>query len=419
MACWINKLKMISTRFACRQRYAHTLSTVLHNKSVRCPLPFNYWATQICSFHTKIVWNSIKIEQKSKQDRFKPMNAKQWLANRLYFQSNRCLTNSQGSGYENYALFRKGQNIGYLSTLMQDPSDAQVVTEDNYHELHHYFDIPELAENIKENLVEVKISKRSKVPYNSPTGSWMQVTYPFAEKPALVDKYRKFSNNEVMVGKMLEEIDALWAETAFRYIRGCGCDMTGVSTVTAAVDHLEFDTDLLWDENLRINTYVIYTGSSTVYVKSDMYSKQVDSDQWNYKGHTIFIMAARQAGKSFKVPQMTFDGEDDPELGKTRQLLGNELKDYIVNLNNNLYKQAPNKQESVMIHEMFKKVKFNKDALVTVSDTVLKHNTLMHKQEKNSHGKVFGGFLMNRATEAAFLNARRFSEEDSPKVNLH
>lgn len=41
----------------------------------------------------------------------------------------------------------------------------------------------------------------------------------------------------------------------------------------------------------------------------------------------------------------------------------------------------------------------------------------MHKQEKNSYGKVFGGFLMNRATEAAFLNARRFSEELNPKIN--
>ena len=93
------------------------------------------------------------------------------------------------------------------------------------------------------------------------------------------------------------------------------------------------------------------------------------------------------------------------------------MKDYIVNLNNNLYKQSPNNEESVMIHDLFKKVKFDKTQLTTVTDTVLKHNTLMHKQEKNSYGKVFGGFLMNRATEAAFLNARRFSEELNPRIS--
>ena len=62
--------------------------------------------------------------------------------------------NNLKSVHENYALFRKGQDIGYLSTLMVDPTDAHIVKEENYHELHHYFDIPELAENIKDKLVE-------------------------------------------------------------------------------------------------------------------------------------------------------------------------------------------------------------------------------------------------------------------------
>lgn len=169
---------------------------------------------------------------------------------------------------------------------------------------------------------------------------------------------------------------------------------------------------------MKINTYVIYASSSTVYVKSDMYSKKPSDLNWHYKGHTIFIMAARNGPKSYKVPQMEFEGEDDPEAGQTRQMLGQELKEYIVGLNNNLYKQVPNKKESELIHNLFKRQKFEKDhQMITVSDTVIKHNVLMHAQEKNSYGKVFGGFLMNRATEAAFLNARRFSEELNPRIN--
>lgn len=122
--------------------------------------------------------------------------------------------------HEKYGLFRKGQNIGFLSTLMQDPLDAHVVKEEHYHEVHHYLDIPDLAENVKENLVEIKISQRTKVNYNSPTGSWMQVIYPFAENENLSNKYKKFADDEIIVGRMLEEIDAICAETAYRYIRG-------------------------------------------------------------------------------------------------------------------------------------------------------------------------------------------------------
>jgi len=122
--------------------------------------------------------------------------------------------------HENYGLFRKGQSIGYLSTLMEDPADAYVVGEKNYDEVHHYFDIPDLGENIIENYIQIKVSARENVPYNSPTGSWMQVYYPFAEKEELANKYVKFADNEIMIGKMLEEIDVISAETAYRFIRG-------------------------------------------------------------------------------------------------------------------------------------------------------------------------------------------------------
>lgn len=184
----------------------------------------------------------------------------------MYFLAQRNYVNLTEDNLK-YSLFKKGQNIGYASTLMQDPLDASVITEKEYDEMHHYFDIPELAENIHDDLVQVKLSKRTKVPYNSPSGSWMQVIYPFAEKPELAGKYKKFADKDIMVGKMLEEIDALCAETAYRFIRGRENKLERVSTVTAAVDHLEFSTVLSIEENLKINTYVIFTGSSTIYVK--------------------------------------------------------------------------------------------------------------------------------------------------------
>ena len=79
--------------------------------------------------------------------------------------------------HKNYCLFRKGQNIGYISTLMQDPSDAVLVNEENSNELEYYTKLPKLSENFYEKLVEIKVSQRTKSPYNSPSGSWIQVNY--------------------------------------------------------------------------------------------------------------------------------------------------------------------------------------------------------------------------------------------------
>jgi len=99
-----------------------------------------------------------------------------------------------------YGLFRKGQEIGFLSTLMQDPSDAYTLTHNNLHELQYYKEIPKLAENFHEGWVKIRVSKKEKVSLNSPTGSWLQFIYPFAENQNIANKFKKFIGSQIMVG---------------------------------------------------------------------------------------------------------------------------------------------------------------------------------------------------------------------------
>ena len=179
-----------------------------------------------------------------------------------------------------------------------------------------------------------------------------RIRYLFSKFAELSVKYKKFTNNEIMVGKILEEIDVLSGESAYRYIKGRGVDLEGVTIVTAAVDQLDFNNFLSIEEDLKVNTYVIYSGGSIIYVKSDIYSQSKDS--LIFKGHAIFIMAARKDGKSFKVSPMELEGEDNAETWKQREILGNELKEYIINLNTRLFKQPPDQNESDLIYSLFK-----------------------------------------------------------------
>ena len=99
-------------------------------------------------------------------------------------------------------------------------------------------------------------------------------------------------------------------------------------------------------------------------------------------------MTARKADASYKIPKMEFEGEEDSHCGKTSEILGNELKKYIIGLNNSLYRQAPNKIESELIHQLFKKQKYHTHKrYTTVSDTVIEYNALMHSQEKILTGR--------------------------------
>lgn len=52
--------------------------------------------------------------------------------------------------------------------------------------------------------------------------------------------------------------------------------------------------------------------------------------------------------------------------------------------------------------------------MVAMESTVMTATMVMHQQDRNIHGKVFGGFLMRNAFELAYIAVRQFSEVEDP-----
>ena len=50
-------------------------------------------------------------------------------------------------------------------------------------------------------------------------------------------------------------------------------------------------------------------------------------------------------------------------------------------------------------------MKENPEQVLKMSETERRTQILMHSQEKNRHGKMFGGFLMRHAFEIAYITA--------------
>jgi len=51
---------------------------------------------------------------------------------------------------------------------------------------------------------------------------------------------------------------------------------------------------------------------------------------------------------------------------------------------------------------------------VPVKSTQVESCYIMHRQQKNIHGKVFGGYLMRRALEIAYISCRMFCGDPDP-----
>lgn len=61
-------------------------------------------------------------------------------------------------------------------------------------------------------------------------------------------------------------------------------------------------------------------------------------------------------------------------------------------------KKAPTQEESEYVHKFFMDQTF-KEGKVNITETKMEKDLLMHMQDRNLHGKIFGGFVLREAFE--------------------
>jgi len=105
------------------------------------------------------------------------------------------------------------------------------------------------------------------------------------------------------------------------------------------------------------------------------------------------------------LPKLGFAGEKDVEkcemrfqIGKVRQVQRSE------NTKNSLQITPPSTKEMAEIHNIFINFEKSKDS-VQVDQTKLLKYLIMHQQERNVNGMIFGGYLMREAYELGWLTA--------------
>ena len=131
-----------------------------------------------------------------------------------------------------------------------------------------------------------------------------------------------------------------------------------------------------------------------------------------------FVMAARdkKTNKSYQVPPMNLEGEPENmkikyQFGEKGQLLRKE------EAKKNLKISPPTHEESTLIHNLLIEIEKDSDRnkSMKMSETKEKTALLMHLQEKNLSGKIFGGFILRLAYELGWLAVFKFLKGDYPK----
>lgn len=139
----------------------------------------------------------------------------------------------------------------------------------------------------------------------------------------------QFSNHSIRVGRLLELMDYIAANVAYRYCtpnsqKVISMDELAFLIVTAAIDEIDFFYPVSVETDCTLAGYVTYVGKSSIEVHIDVL--QIVEGEERIACTAKFVMVARDkiTKKAFNVPPLQYSSERSTfrivnELGFQRQ----------------------------------------------------------------------------------------------------
>mmetsp|Transcript_35562 Transcript_35562/g.92714 ORF Transcript_35562/g.92714 Transcript_35562/m.92714 type:complete len:502 (-) Transcript_35562:823-2328(-) len=291
-------------------------------------------------------------------------------------------------------------------------------------------------DHAKENTTSIDDSEGGERRVKSMSDSEVQLYLPFASSPTLRAKYMN-PFGEFRLGLLLEDLDAIAGVCAYKHCLPLKKPMT---IVTAACDRMDLFSPLTLKKDLCISGNVIYTGKSSMEIFLQVQSVREKEGEVKEKegadcskavaqplpklGSSVdlsnkeltpvfvasFTMVARDVAtnKAAVVPLLVAEEGNEKrlcDLGKeTKKKLMLDLKrikeggDTFFSLNElhtvqELHSEARRggREDGVLYKQM--------------SDSKAESIMLCHLQNRNIHGKIFGGYIMRKAFEMAHTQA--------------
>ena len=249
--------------------------------------------------------------------------------------------------------------------------------------------------------------------------------------------------NSLRAGMFLEELDAFSADCSARHADIFNAERP-LSVVTAAHDGLSILTNLSADYDLRLRGAVVSVGNSSIEVRTDLLrvlrgpdasmagaplGKGDEEEAEELLGCCYTVMVARERDGFGKAavhqlagidPHVLFETpEGEAKAAKRRQ---NARRSLVANA---LSHTPPQPSEVPLLHQLWREEKQREEGKssdggggeeaavvvrVPMSASEQRAVDLMQPSHRNMNGYMFGGYLMRRALEVAWLSAYRFGK---------
>lgn len=246
----------------------------------------------------------------------------------------------------------------------------------------------------------------------APQASSNNMLYAFSSDPELADTYAN-PWGHVRVGRLLEDLDALAGTIAFDHCRAPG--EPDMHLVTASVDRI------VYRHRPNLKDDITFEGAPTWVGRSSMEIGMRACSSWSDEPflEASFTFVARDpvSNKPAAINPLQIDaGSEDAArfaLGEQRDAGRKALRK---RAKESVYGHSMTEDAVASAHELLAQSKrllsmpaLADQAEILMKETLLENALIAQPQQRNTAGRVFGGFLMRRAFELAHTTAYLFA----------
>ncbi|XP_074581549.1 acyl-coenzyme A thioesterase 2, chloroplastic [Curcuma longa] len=254
----------------------------------------------------------------------------------------------------------------------------------------------------------------------TPAQSRTSIVYNFSSDYILREQYRD-PWYKVRIEKLLEDLDALAGTIAVKHCSDDDSTTRPLLLVTASVDKMVLKKPLRVDTDLKIEGAVTWVGRSSMEIQIEVRQNQQDdskpSNPVALTANFTFVARDSKTGKAAPVNRLSPETEQEKllfaqaeEKDKLRKRKREEQKKGYETGVSSLHGDDAKRLKDLLAEG---RVFCDMPALadrdsILMRDTRLENSLICQPQQRNLHGRIFGGFLMNLAYELAFSTAYAF-----------
>lgn len=278
------------------------------------------------------------------------------------------------------------------------------------------------------NHENVEILQAKKTKTSNILNSFVSMRIRFDLDAKLRFQFNFLNEKKIRVGKILQILDSISAMTTFEHT---GEDKA--TFVTAGVDSMKLFNKIDINRPLVINSYVTYTGFSSIEIRIDLYNDMINSFA-SFLGSAFFTFVARDKSdysKAYRVPPLNLSceefsskaGLEEVNKAMLRNQIAEESTKYRKKLKSQsllVMRNVPDLEAIRELHNLLytkENIQTEGRRVLAIEDTLTEKVQIMHTQDINMNGHIFGGYIMRESIELAFACAKLFLVKSGVFVN--